>query len=102
MLTRVTSGMTEGLMSREDGASQIGLVYLGEWKAGLVIPKGAQAAKLAVWHDGQFYSVTSDAGFTSKDFDADLAVGRFKYVNTTIVAGCVRNYGTGGIPIGGI
>ena len=62
---------------RSDSASQLGLKYLADWTTGLVIPNDAMTSKLAVWHDGQFYSAGTDTGFTSNDFDADLAAGRF-------------------------
>ena len=50
---------------REDSASQLGLVYFADWKEGLVVPMEAMKNKLAVWHNGQFYSVSTDAGFTT-------------------------------------
>ena len=62
---------------RSDSASQLGLVYFSDWTTGLVVPNGAMTAKLAVWHDGQFYSIGTDTGFTSNDFDADLGKGWF-------------------------
>ena len=68
---------------RTDSASQLGLVYLADWATGLVIPDGAMTAKLAVWHDGQFYSVSNDAGFTSNDFADDLGRGWFVSANLT-------------------
>ena len=78
MVTKVSLNMlVDGVMSRDDGASQIGLVYLGEWKEGLIIPNNAMKDKLSVWYNGQFYSVGTDTEFVSQDFDADLVAGRF-------------------------
>ena len=62
---------------RTDSASQLGLVYFADWSTGMVIPGGAMTAKVAVWHDGQFYSIGTDAGFTSNDFAEDLGKGWF-------------------------
>lgn len=62
---------------RTDSASQLGYVYFADWGAGLVIPNDAMRDKLAIWHNGQFYSVGTDTGFTSNDFTDDLAAGRF-------------------------
>lgn len=71
---------------RPDSASQLGLVYLADWVAGLVIPNDAAKDKLAIWHNGQFYSIGTDTGFTSNDFDADLAAGRFVSVSAVLLA----------------
>ena len=62
---------------RTDLASAMGLVYAGEWHTGIVIPDDAMTDKLAYWHNGQFYIVWTDTGFTSVDFDADLTAGKF-------------------------
>ena len=62
---------------RTDSASQLGLVYLADWVDGIVIGNGALTAKKSVWHNGQFYSVGTDTGFTSNNFDTDLAAGKF-------------------------
>ncbi len=70
---------------RTDSASQIGLVYLNDWNSGIVIPSNAMDDKLAVWNNGKFYSIGTDTGFTSTDFDADLAAGRF--ITTIMVSG---------------
>ena len=84
---------------RTDSASQLGLAYLADWAAGLVIPDGAMTAKLAVWHDGQFYSVGTDTGFTSNDFGVDLGRGWFVSAELTTQmqqwrdAGDVRGWG---------
>ena len=58
-------------------ASQIGYVYDRDYTIGMAIANGGMTAKSAYWHNGQFYSVGTDTGFTSNDFDADLAAGRF-------------------------
>lgn len=62
---------------RKDLASSTGLVYVGEWQPGIVIPDKAMTDKLAYWYDGQLYSVGTDTGFTSNDFNADLSSGKF-------------------------
>lgn len=62
---------------RKDLASSMGLVYAGEWHSGIVIPNDAMKDKLAYWYNGQFYSVGTDTGFTSTDFNSDLSLGRF-------------------------
>jgi hypothetical protein len=62
---------------RTDSASQLGLVYFSDWYDGITIASGAMTAKSSIWHGAQFYSIGTDAGFTSNDFDADLAAGRF-------------------------
>ena len=77
MVTKAKAQITEGLMSRADGASQIGLVYDRDWFSGIVIDNGAMAAKKAIWSSGQFYSIGTDTSFTSSDFDADLTDGKF-------------------------
>lgn len=68
--------VTTGEM-RTDSASQLGGVYKKDYETGDVIPPDAMKDKLMYWHNGQFYSVGTDTGFTSNDFDADLAAGRF-------------------------
>lgn len=62
---------------RTDSASQIGYIYDRDYTVGMTIADGAMAAKLAIWSNGQFYSVGTDTRFTSVDFDADLASGKF-------------------------
>lgn len=62
---------------RKDSASQLGLVYDSDYFSGIIIPDNAMTNKLAYWHNGQFYSVGTDTGFTSNDFDADFSSGKF-------------------------
>ena len=68
--------VTTGEM-RTDSASQLGGVYEKDYETGDTIPADAMLNKLTYWHNGQFYSVGTDTGFTSNDFAADLAAGRF-------------------------
>ena len=63
---------------RSDLSSQLGLVYFNDWSSGIVIPDNSKLNKKSVWYNGQFYSVGTDTGFTSNDFDADLTSGKFK------------------------
>ena len=50
----------------------------------MVIPNDSLKNKSAYWHDGQFYTVTTDTGFTSNDFNNDLSAGKFA---KTIITG---------------
>lgn len=63
--------------TRTDSASQLGGVYEKDYETGDTIPADAMKDKLMYWHNGQLYSVGTDAGFKSNDFDVDLAAGRF-------------------------
>lgn len=87
--------VTTGEM-RTDSASQLGLVYFADYTTGMTIPDGAITAKLAVWHDGQFYSVGTNTRFTSNDFNADLAAGRFKLTNAKSYEVNVMDFGAVG------
>lgn len=64
-------------MMRTDSASQLSLVYFADYEVGMTIPDDAMRDKLAIWHNGQFYRVGTDAGFTSNDFAVDLLADRF-------------------------
>ena len=65
---------------RTDSASQIDLVYDRDWFSGIVINSGSMTAKKAIWYNGKFYSIGTDNGFTSTDFEADLLDGKFETV----------------------
>lgn len=75
MVTKTRNVMSEDAYT--DMASQIDRVFDRIYETGMVIVIDAMSDKLVVWHNGQFYSVGTDAGFVSNDFDADLAAGRF-------------------------
>lgn len=64
-------------LMRTDSASQLDGVYEKDYETGDVIPSDAMKDRLMYWNSGQFYSVGTDTGFTSNDFDADLAAGLF-------------------------
>lgn len=68
---------------RTDSASQLGGVYKKDYETGDVIPADAMKNKLMYWHNGQFYSVCTNTGFTSNDFDADFMAGRFVSASST-------------------
>ena len=74
--------VTTGQM-RTDSASQLGLVYKEDYFLGIEIPDDAMKDKLAYWYNGQFYTVGTDTGFKSTDFDDDLLKSNF--INAKVI-----------------